>query len=138
MARTISLRWAGTCRDCGAHLPVGSRARYYGRGRVYGVGCHGRGGGGSARSSVVSTRCEDYPCCGHGPPPMGDGGGCPVRYEDGSERYACVSCGVLMRAGAPSAICGGCRARDYEGGRRDYDGGRDVDIDHPFADDRGI
>ena len=42
MTRIISLKYEATCRDCGAHLPVGSDARYYGRGRVYGVHCHGK------------------------------------------------------------------------------------------------
>ena len=55
--------------------------------------------------------CEDYPCCGHGPPPMGDGGGCPVVDEDGNERFACCECGELMKPRAPSAICSGCRNR---------------------------
>lgn len=42
--RTIKLRWSATCRDCGAALEVGDTARYYGRGRVYGVNCHDREG----------------------------------------------------------------------------------------------
>ena len=83
--RVITLRYAATCRDCGAHLPVGSRARYYGRGKVYGVNCHSdrtayeRGDPGAIashydRRGVYSTdgrflgtlgpRCEDAPCCG--------------------------------------------------------------------------
>lgn len=49
-------------------------------------------------------RCEDYPCCGHGPAPLGDGGGCP----DERGRFRCVLCGARMPAGATSAICGGC------------------------------
>ncbi len=47
-------------------------------------------------------RCEDYPCCGHGPPPMGDGGGCP----DEEGRFNCVLCGRKLPRGASSAICG--------------------------------
>lgn len=50
-------------------------------------------------------RCEDYPCCGHGPPPMGDGGGCPD--EDGC--FDCCQCGGKMPKNAPSAICYDCR-----------------------------
>ena len=50
-------------------------------------------------------RCEDYPCCGHGPAPYGDDGGCPD--EDG--RFDCVLCGTKLPKGAPSAICTGCR-----------------------------
>jgi hypothetical protein len=40
MARTITLKYDGTCRDCGAELLAGTLARYYGRGRVYGTECH--------------------------------------------------------------------------------------------------
>jgi len=50
------------------------------------------------------SRCEDYPCCGHGPPPMGDGGGCP----DSDGRYDCVLCGAKLPVGASSSICGAC------------------------------
>ncbi len=42
MPRIISLKYAAKCRDCGADLEVGARARYYGRGRIYGVDCHHR------------------------------------------------------------------------------------------------
>lgn len=38
--RRITLKFAGTCADCGAELPVGSTARWYGRGRIYGLSCH--------------------------------------------------------------------------------------------------
>lgn len=38
--RIIKLRYAATCADCGAPLIAGDRARYYGRGKVYGVDCH--------------------------------------------------------------------------------------------------
>lgn len=40
MARKITLKYPAECKDCGAALPAGSKARYYGKGRVYGVGCH--------------------------------------------------------------------------------------------------
>jgi ribosomal protein L37AE/L43A len=40
--RVISLKYPATCADCGADLEVGDEARYYGRGRVYGVACHDR------------------------------------------------------------------------------------------------
>lgn len=52
-------------------------------------------------------RCEDYPCCGHGPPPHGDGGGCP----DAEGRFDCVLCGRKLPRGATSAICTRCRFR---------------------------
>ena len=45
--------------------------------------------------------CEDYPCCGHGPPPLGDGGGCP----DEKGRFDCVLCGRKLPRGATSSIC---------------------------------
>ncbi len=50
-------------------------------------------------------RCEDYPCCGHGPPPHGDGGGCP----DEEGRFNCVWCSNKLPVNAPSAICNSCR-----------------------------
>ena len=40
MASTIVTRYAGECADCGAELPAGSVARYYGRGTLYGTECH--------------------------------------------------------------------------------------------------
>jgi len=38
MARTITLKFPGTCADCGTKLAAGELARWYGRGRVYGIG----------------------------------------------------------------------------------------------------
>lgn len=55
------------------------------------------------------ARCEDYPCCGHGPAPLGDGGGCP----DADGRFECVGCGALMPKGARSALCQECRNRKW-------------------------
>ena len=77
--RTITLKYAGTCRDCGASLAVGSKAVWYGRGKVYGIGCHESTSGpsrGETRSTYTrfssgaevytnrAGRCEDAPCCG--------------------------------------------------------------------------
>lgn len=138
MARKIfPLKYPATCRDCGAALPVGARARYYGRGRVYGVDCHADTRTDADKraqrqertqrrqerqerrtADVVSTRCEDYPCCGHGPPPQGDGGGCPTRFADGTERFNCQGCGTMLEARATSALCGACRS-----GRRQFNWG---------------
>lgn len=59
-------------------------------------------------------RCEDFPCCGHGPAPHGDGGGCP----DERGRFRCVLCGSTMKAGATSAICGGCHRQAARRARR--------------------
>ncbi len=38
--KIIKLKYEGTCKDCGASLPVGSPARYYGSGKIYGTECH--------------------------------------------------------------------------------------------------
>lgn len=63
--------------------------------------------------------CEDYPCCGHGPPPMGDGGGCP----DADGCFDCVLCGGKLPKGAPSSICFECRDRraNMDHDEREYD-----------------
>ena len=78
MIRTITLKYAGHCTECSAPLPKGTRARWSGRGRVFGLACHapaaakpapdvddagirwvaGRGG---VRANGM---CEDAPCCG--------------------------------------------------------------------------
>lgn len=38
--RRIALKFDGICADCGTVLPKGTTARWYGRGRVYGLDCH--------------------------------------------------------------------------------------------------
>lgn len=53
------------------------------------------------------SRCEDYPCCGHGPAPYGDSGGCP----DSQGHFNCCECSVKLDRGAASAMCGACRKR---------------------------
>jgi hypothetical protein len=40
MAKKITLKYEAECKDCGALLAAGTLARYYGRGRIYGIGCH--------------------------------------------------------------------------------------------------
>ena len=40
MYRNLITKYDGSCADCGSELPAGSKARYYGRGRLYGVDCH--------------------------------------------------------------------------------------------------
>lgn len=50
------------------------------------------------------NRCEDYPCCGHGPAPYGDGGGCP----DSQGRFKCVTCSKTLPKGYRSAVCREC------------------------------
>lgn len=67
--------------------------------------------------------CEDYPCCGHGPPPWGDGGGCP----DADGRFDCVLCGDKLPRGAHSSICSRCSRRR----RWDWDDDGDDYLDGP-------
>lgn len=79
MAKKITLKFKGTCADCGAELPEGSIARWYGKGRIYGIGCHeySRPRSSGDRSNFYYSlesgnewfqnkngRCEDAPCCG--------------------------------------------------------------------------
>lgn len=52
--RRITLKFAGTCADCGAELPVGSTARWYGRGRIYGLSCHSQ----EPKTGVVGQKPE--------------------------------------------------------------------------------
>lgn len=41
MAKKLTNLYKGTtCADCGAEIPVGDPILWYGRGRVYGIGCH--------------------------------------------------------------------------------------------------
>ena len=53
-------------------------------------------------NEIKNTMCEDYPCCGH------ESGGCPVVSEDGTERFRCACCSVLMPPRATSAVCQPC------------------------------
>lgn len=73
MSRFITLKFAGTCSDCKASLPVGAKARWYGKGRIYGLTCHDRQGNPLDASNDSEDagshkrrygRCEDAPCCG--------------------------------------------------------------------------
>jgi len=88
MAKTIILKFAGKCYDCGASLAPGTKAKWYGRGRVYGLDCHAAPAGlsrnksgelvdknghigwvatmsdGSEAYQNYKGRCEDAPCCG--------------------------------------------------------------------------
>ena len=70
MAKTITLKFAGKCADtqCGASLPVGSKGRWYGRGRIYGMDCHDKFDGGirwaNGRAIRAKGACEDAPACG--------------------------------------------------------------------------
>lgn len=74
----ITLKFAGKCKECGSKLEVGEKAKWYGKGIVYGLSCHGQSQkvdengriGWVANNNGVETyqnyngRCEDAPCCG--------------------------------------------------------------------------
>ena len=47
------------------------------------------------------NRCKDYSCCGHGPAPLGDSGGCP----DEEGRFDCDLCSRRLPKGVTSSIC---------------------------------
>ena len=78
MVRTITMKFSGFCAECSAPLPKGTRARWSGRGRVFGLTCHAPkpvnavsqftnknwndwSNGRAVRSNGM---CEDAPCCG--------------------------------------------------------------------------
>ena len=77
MSKIITLKYAGTCRACGARLPRGEKAIWTGRGRVMCVSCDDINQVTGERirvshcyspvtgNSWTSCNCEDYPCCGH-------------------------------------------------------------------------
>jgi hypothetical protein len=75
--KIIHTKFATKCADinCGTEIAVGQKVKWYGRGKVYGIGCHDKSG--RLSTSWVATTstgaetyqsCEDAPCCG--------GGGC--------------------------------------------------------------
>jgi len=55
MVRIITTRYPGNCADCGADIPEGADARYYGRGRIYGVGCHDKADGPNVTSALETA-----------------------------------------------------------------------------------
>ena len=95
MPRIITLKYPANCQDCGTYLPPGTRAKWYGKGKVYGLDCHSKktahdclpgesfnyqdeplgltysrldkhGVYTPDGQKIGSTcGCEDYPCCGH-------------------------------------------------------------------------
>src|SRR5688572_12140836 len=52
--RIFALKRPAVCKDCGAQLPAGHAARYYGRYAIYGVGCHdeAKSPGNSIRTNI--------------------------------------------------------------------------------------
>lgn len=76
--RTITARFAGTCRRCGDGFSAGTRIRFAGRGLTYHLKSECGGG-----ETEYRGRCEDAPCCGHercgfGPGAIGWGYYAPV------------------------------------------------------------
>ena len=70
------------------------------------------------------SRCEDYPCCGHGPVSTGgDDGGCP----DENGCFDCVLCGSTLPRGNHSSICDECIRGEKFRDPDDRDFGPDVD-----------
>lgn len=65
------------------------------------------------------TRCEDYPCCGHGLDQNGNPD-CP----DSQGRFTCVGCGKRLSKKATSSFCSKCERRNE---RNYYD---NIDHDH--------
>ena len=71
VGRMITLKYAGKCRDCGASLLAGSKAKYHGNNVVSGLDCHRAGleavqvYSSTSGQSWEQCNCEDYPCCGH-------------------------------------------------------------------------
>ena len=86
MAKTITLKFPGVCADDqgGASLSVGDKGRWYGRGRVYGIGCHDKMVAKVVTDANVDLQwvvgrgavqgngmCEDAPACGCCGPELG-------------------------------------------------------------------
>jgi len=40
--KKITLKWPARCADCAAALAPGTEAKFYGRGRIYGISCHAK------------------------------------------------------------------------------------------------
>ena len=55
MPRIITTKYPGNCADCGADIPEGAAARYYGRGRIYGVGCHDKADGPNVTAALETA-----------------------------------------------------------------------------------
>ena len=53
--KTITTRYPSYCADCGAAIPEGVQARYYGRGHLYGIGCHEQGDGPHVTSALAAA-----------------------------------------------------------------------------------
>lgn len=60
---TITLRRPAVCKQCGASIEAGSKAKWYRNGDVYGLDCHTRRNREAARDSY---RGEDYVCSDRG------------------------------------------------------------------------
>jgi len=54
----ITLKYPGKCKQCKAPLFPGDLARWYGKGRIYGLHCHN--GGTANDPNVISMDGEDF------------------------------------------------------------------------------
>jgi len=62
MVRTITTKFDGFCADCSAPIPAGTRARWTGRGRVFGLTCHARSAPSKAvREQIAADNAWDAP-----------------------------------------------------------------------------
>lgn len=64
--RTLTARYAGTCRRCGDSFAAGTRIRYGGKGRTYHFANECAGSDRYEPTANYGGRCEDAPACGHG------------------------------------------------------------------------
>lgn len=62
MKKVITLKYPAKCADCGSELPAGTKAKWYGKGRVYGLECHTKER--ELTHKEKYGQCEDAPCCG--------------------------------------------------------------------------
>jgi hypothetical protein len=106
MAKTITLQYPATCADCGASLPTGTRARWYGHGRVYGLTCHGRSGVSAATSGAVYDPIREHGGAGFADP----GGRSALRAASSRNprNLPCPTCG------RPNVLTPADRAAGYQ------------------------
>jgi len=73
----------------------------------------------------MSTRCEDFPCCGH------ELGCCPDFDESGKQLNMKCTCGATVPIDSRYSICEGCmeRGREEDGDYEPSDNMTDVEAD---------
>jgi len=75
--RTITARFAGTCKRCGGAVAPGDKIRWAKRAGTYHLATDCRDADYIAPIDFGNGRCEDAPCCGCGGrcgTPLGGGG----------------------------------------------------------------